>query len=950
MDEQLFSKRYGQITIIDLNNKNSSPTLIVQLTGLNKNILEIGTSTGYMSQIFKNQGSSVTGIEIDPEAGHVAQEYCDRMIIADVETLELDKTFEPGSFDVIVCGDVLEHLKNPESILKTIKKFLKPSGYLVVSLPNFCHGDVLLTIMNGDFRYTSVGLLDETHLRFFGLKNIFSLFARCGYGISDIQTTNLEIGKTELAINQNKIPPDLLNFIKSLPNSSVYQYIFKAHPSQDLTIQENDVIDFTQLFTDALVQTRHEIQSPLLQEISAQAREIQELSSRVDSVTRMNIEKDQHVMGLTNRVQSLEQTIFSMENSIVWQLTMKFHKNCIERVFPENTQRRKNFDQRLGRIRRRMSSGRKNSFRRNTLLTDVGNYLHRILDRKKILAHDTKKSPFYLKRFELTPEKIEEMREEIKQFAYLPRLSIITPVYNVDEKWLTSCIDSVLNQIYENWELCIVDDASTKNQVAETLTRYAGSDERIRVVFNKENRGISETTNHAINLATGEYIVFLDNDDVLSRIALFEIIKLLNVHRDADVIYSDEDKIDTFNELSEPFFKPDWSPEYFRGVMYVGHVLTVRKTIAEKIGLLDKRYDYVQDYEFMLRLSENSKNIFHIPKILYHWRKIRGSVASDTGSKGDVGSIQVEAVNAHLQRCKLPSTARKSHLPHRVIISPLPRIDFPLVSIIIPTKDNPELIRRCLQSIFDISSYPHFEVIVVDNNTTNEQAIDIINSFPVKKVDYKSSFNFSKINNFGAKFAAGDYLIFLNNDTCIHTKDWIENLLYYVEQPDIAAAGPLLKFPDNTVQHAGVVLGFRGTADHIMRNYPVDCDGYAGSLVCAREVSAVTAACMMVKKSLFDSVGGFNEYYSIIYQDVDLCLKFLSRGYRIIFNPQVIITHFECSTRDKNRYDLIDKNLLLDQWEEFIKKGDIYYNCNFDLNNYGPENRGYVLHIKEEIF
>ena len=755
LDEKLFSKRYGQITIIDLNNKNSSPTLIVQLTGLNKNILEIGTSTGYMSKIFKSQGSSVTGIEIDPEAGLVAQEYCERMIIADVETLELDKTFAPGSFDVIVCGDVLEHLKNPESILKNIKKFLKPSGYLVVSLPNFCHGDVLLNIMNGDFRYTSVGLLDETHLRFFGLKNIFSLFARCGYRISDIQTTNLEIGKTELAVSQDKIPSDLLNFIKSLPNSSVYQYIFKAHPSQDLTFQENDEIDFTQLFTDALVQTRHELQSPLLLEISAQAREIQELTSRVDSVTRLNIEKDQHVMDLTNRVQSLDQTIFSMENSIVWQLTMKFHQNFIERVFPKNTQRRKNFDQQLSRIRRRMRSGRKSSFRRNALLTDVGSYLHRIFDRKKILARDTKKSPFLLKRSELTPEKREEIRQEVKQFAYLPRLSIITPVYNVDEKWLISCIDSVLNQIYGNWELCIVDDAGTRKQIAETLRKYAGSDDRIHVVFNKENRGISETTNHAINLATGEYIVFLDNDDILSEIALFEIVKLLNKHRDADVIYSDEDKIDSVNELSEPFFKPDWSPEYFRGVMYVGHVLTVRKTIAEKVGLLDKRYDYVQDYEFMLRLSENSKKIFHIPKILYHWRKIRGSVASDTGSKGDVGSIQVQAVNAHLQRCKLPATAQKSHLPHRVIISPLPRSDFPLVSIIIPTKDNPELIRRCLQSIFDISTYPHFEVIVVDNNTTNQQAIDIINSFPVKKVDYKSRSIFQKLITSGPNCAAG---------------------------------------------------------------------------------------------------------------------------------------------------------------------------------------------------
>lgn len=954
MDEKLVSKRYGLTTIIDLNNKNSSPTLIVEFIGSNKKILEIGTSTGYISKILKEQGNRVTGIEIDHEAGLVAQEYCDRMIFGDIETLDLDTNLKPSSFNIIVLGDVLEHLKDPARILKRIRKFLEPGGYLVVSLPNFCHGDVLLSILYGDFRYTPVGLLDETHLRFFGLKNIYALFAECGYQISDIHTTNFDIGGTELAIDQKRIPRDLLNFITSLPNSNVYQFIFTAYPSENVNIPGTGEIDIARLFSESLIESRHEIQTPLLQELSARNQEIQEISTRLQFIARTLITKDQQLLELTNRVQSLENIISAIEASVVWQLTMKFHENFIERIFPQNTHRRKTFEQRLNRVRRNVSriitgNGR-NEFKKNILVTSIKKFFHPISDIKKTLVQRNKIPIFCLKRSGLSTEKIQEIREEIKQFSYLPKISIITPVYNVDEKLLKFCIDSVLEQVYENWELCLVDDASTKGQVIETLKKYAGSDDRIRIQYNEKNSGISETTNKAIKMANGEYIAFLDNDDLLSRIALFEIVKLLNKHPDADVIYSDEDKLSSDTQLCEPFFKPDWSPEYFRGVMYVGHFLTVRKTIAEKAGLLDKNFDFVQDYEFMLRLSETTNKIYHIPKILYHWRKITGSVASDTESKGDVGSIQIKAVNSHLQRLQLPAIALKSHFPHRVIISPIARSKFPLVSIIIPTKDNPELIKRCLQSIFETSTYPHFEVIVVDNNTTNEQAIDIINSYPVKKVDYKAPFNFSKINNFGSGFAAGEYMIFLNNDTAIHTKEWIENLLYYVEQPDVAAAGPLLIFPDNTVQHAGVILGFRGTADHIMRNFPVDCDGYAGSLICAREVSAITAACMMVKKSLFDAVGGFNENYSIIYQDVDLCLKFLTKGYRIIYNPRIIITHYECSTRDKNQYDLIDKNLLLDQWEDIIKKGDAYYNCNFDLTNYGPGNRGYILKIKEEIF
>ena len=961
MDEKLSSKRYGLNTIIDLNNKNSSPTLILEFIGFDKNVLEIGTSTGYISKILKERGNRVTGIEIDDEAGLVAQEYCDRMIIGDVETLDLDKNLEPASFNVIICGDVLEHLKNPANLLKKIRKFLKPGGYLVVSLPNFCHGDVLLNILSGDFRYTPVGLLDETHLRFFGMKNIFALFAECGYQISDIRTTNFDIGNTELAISQKRIPHDLLSFIRSLPNSNVYQFIFTAYPSENVKIPLIEEIDIINLFSESLVETRHEIQSPLLQvlsaknqEISAKNQEIQEITTRVQSMVQILNDKDKQLLELTNRIQSLEQIISAIETSIVWQLMTKFHQKVIERILPQNTQRRKNFDQRLTRLRsnvaRILTGNGRSEFKKNILLSPIIKYFNLLSDFKKTMVQHNKKTRFYLKRSEITPEKMQEIREEIKQFNYLPKLSIITPVYNVDQKWLKFCTDSVLQQIYENWEFCLVDDASTKKQVIETLKRYSGSDDRIRIGFNEKNLGISETTNKAIKMASGEYIVFLDNDDLLSKDALFEVVKLLNEHPDADVIYSDEDKLNSDEELCEPFFKPDWSPEYFRGVMYVGHLLTVRKTIAEKVGLLDKKFDFVQDYEFMLRISETTSKIYHIPKILYHWRKIKGSVASNVESKGDVGSIQVKAVNSHLQRLQLPAIAQKSHLPHRVIISPLQRSKFPLVSIIIPTKDNPELIKRCLKSIFETTTYPHFEVIIVDNNTTNEEAIDIINSYPVKKVDYQGTFNFSKINNFGSNYADGDYLIFLNNDTFIQSKDWIENLLYYVEQPDVAAAGPLLIFPDNTVQHAGVVLGFRGTADHIMRNYPFNCDGYAGSLICAREVSAVTAACMMVKKSLFDNVGGFNEYYSIIYQDVDLCLKFLTKGYRIIYNPRVMITHYECSTRDKNQYDLIDKNLLLDQWEEVIKNGDIYYNCNFDLTNYGIENRGYILNIKEEIY
>ena len=951
--EEHRSTRY-EPPAIDLKNKNSSHTLIVELTGENKNVLEVGTSTGYISRILKERGNTVTGIEIDPEAGEIAGQHCDSMIVGDIEKLDLDAYLAPSSFDVIIFGDVLEHLVSPEDVLKKVKKYLRPDGYLAVSLPNVCHGDVILNLLMGDFKYTSIGLLDATHLRFFGLRNIIDLFSRCGYSITGLHTTVFPVGGTEQRLDPGVVPEDLANFVKSLPNSSVYQYIFKASPSPTTpeAVEAVPAPDLDGLFRGAIAESIQAETKPLLEELSVHevrtvslAEQVEQLTEETQSLQGTISERDAQVASLdeqtrqqATQLMQLSSELASMKQSVVWQLLMKFHNGFVEKFLPLNTRRRNFYDLGLKGSRMLVREGPSKT---------ISEYKKYRAFRRGI--SDSCKPGLPLNRTVMTPEKIQELNEEIRQFSYLPTISIITPVYNVDEDYLKACINSVLDQVYQNWELCLVDDASSRRHVARILKEFEGFDERIRIAYNKNNCGIGETTNRAIQISTGEFIAFLDNDDVLARDALFEVVKHLNSHPDTDVLYSDEDKISPDGALCEPFFKPDWSPEYFRGVMYVGHLLTVRRTVAEEARLVNKQFDFVQDYEFMLRVSEKTDRIYHIPKILYHWRKTAGSVASDVGSKGDISSIQVRAVNAHLKRLNLPAEARSGPLPHRAVIVPGERSQYPLVSIIIPTKDRPDLIGRCLKSIFDTTTYPHFEVIVIDNGTTDEDAIRIIQSYPVMTVHYNDAFNFSKMNNYGVQFANGEYLIFLNNDTQIHTKDWIEQLLYYAEQPDVAAVGPLLLYPDNTVQHAGVVLGFRGTADHIMRHYLPEWDGYAGSLICAREVSAVTAACMMVKTRVFRDVGGFNEYYLVHYQDVDLCLKFLSESYRIIFTPRVAVTHYECATRGRQKYNYIDRYLLIDQWEKLLNR-DRYYNPNFDISVYDDQNTGYAVKILDEVY
>ncbi|MEN3371125.1 MAG: hypothetical protein V7609_3268 [Verrucomicrobiota bacterium] len=509
-----------------------------------------------------------------------------------------------------------------------------------------------------------------------------------------------------------------------------------------------------------------------------------------------------------------------------------------------------------------------------------------------------------------------------------PFISLVTPTYNSKPEWLAQAALSLLKQSFANWEWCIVDDGSDNVETRKLLELLSRVSPRVRVEF-AGKAGISAANNKALDLARGEYVCFLDHDDVLHPFALEATYEKIN--EAYDVIYSDEDKLDdATGELVEPFFKPDWSPEYFRGAMYVGHLLCVRRDLAAETRF-DPVFDGVQDFEFMLRLSEAEPRIGHIPRILYHWRKTPGSIAEKTDAKPQIGALQARAVNAHLERIRLPARAEQSELPHRLRILPTSREHYARVSIIIPTRDSPEILQRCLKSVFEKSSHPNFEVILMDNETTDERALALMKEYPVRRILFPNPFNFSCANNQGAVAATGELLVFLNNDTEVIAEDWLQHLAYYAEQPDVGAAGALLAYDDLTVQHAGVALGMRGTADHTMRRFPIDADGYAGTLACAREVSVVTGACLMIRKSVFEEIGGFNEHFFTAYQDVDVCLRLRARGLRVICTPRALLHHHEFVSRPNYYYDIIDRMLLLDQWEELIERGDPYYNPNLDL-------------------
>jgi len=522
-------------------------------------------------------------------------------------------------------------------------------------------------------------------------------------------------------------------------------------------------------------------------------------------------------------------------------------------------------------------------------------------------------------------------RQAIARFSSRPRISFLMPVYNTPARFLERVVASVRAQLYEDWELCVCGDGCTDPSTIDALRSLAASDRRIRMALVPVNRGIAAATNTALHDATGDYVALLDSDDELTPDALYRMVELLNEDPSIDVAYSDEDKVDPDGWLSEPFHKPDWSPHFFRGVMYVGHLLLARRSLVLDVGGFDPRFEKVQDYELMLRLSERTDRIRHLPRILYHWRKIPGSLAFGSTQKASIGDLQVAAVNSHLQRRAIAGVARPhGHLPHRATIDPLPRSDRPKISILIPSKDAPEYIGPCLDSIFTRTSYPNFEVIVVDNGTTDARALEILGRHPVERIMYDGAFNFARANNIAARAATGEHLVLLNNDTEVVTPDWLQRLLFHLELPDVACVGPLLTYPNGAVQHAGVILGLRGTADHVMRHFPSDADGYFGSLACSREVSAVTAACMVVRRSEYLAHQGLREEFRTIYQDLDFCLRLRAQGRRILFTPDVVLVHHESVSRG-DAYDGFDRALILNLWGETIRAGDPYYNRNLTL-------------------
>lgn len=554
-----------------------------------------------------------------------------------------------------------------------------------------------------------------------------------------------------------------------------------------------------------------------------------------------------------------------------------------------------------------------------------------------------KEYPKWIKYTQYSLKDFQLKKDKIKSFKLKPLVSIIFPVYNVDEKWLRLAIDSVIKQIYENWELCAVDDASTVHHIKPVLEEYKNKDPRIKVHYSKVNEHISGASNKALKMAKGEFIFLMDNDDEIEPNTIYEFIRVLNEKNgEIDFAYPDEDQITIDGERVNPIFKPDWSPETILSMMYATRGF-FRTSIVRKIGGFRKGFEGSQDYDLVLRFTERTTNdrIYHIPQILYHWRRVPGSTAEGYAAKPYAKIASRKALKDAIKRRGMDAdlvdglTLPSFHIKRKIRNNPK-------VSIIIPTKDLVDYVKRCIDSIEKktITNGFLYEIILVDNNSEKAESLKYFDEIAKKHkvLKYPKAFNYSAINNFAVDNSDGDYLLFLNNDTEVINENWLYEMLQIAQEDGIGIVGAKLLFPNNTIQHAGVYIHKDGIGGHIFRGFNSHSPGYMGRIQLTSNVSAVTGACMMIKRDIFEKVGRFDqEHLPVAFNDVDLCLKVMQAGYRNVYTPFAVLYHYESTSRGPE--DTPEKiarfnkewQYMFGKWNQYLKQ-DKYWNPNLVLS------------------
>lgn len=643
-------------------------------------------------------------------------------------------------------------------------------------------------------------------------------------------------------------------------------------------------------------------------------RRLAQAKRRIDKLQAALKERDQSVADAHRQLQE----IFA---SFGWRLLLRWN-GFRNRWLPLGSRPRKVFD---------------------TIFHGAIKLRRRLMRLTSLLRSSRIESPGYDRWITLHEPGLDELTEQRStRFPHEPCISVIVPTFNTPLAYLDAMIESVRQQTYGNWELCLADGNSRNPEVAKRLRQYSEQDPRVRVTFLPENLGIVGNTNAALELARGEFVAFLDHDDTLAPFALHEIVRAANKTDDADLIYSDEDKLDPAGKRRfQPYFKPDWSPDLLRSSNYICHLTVYRTELLHRLGGLREGFEGAQDHDLVLRASEQARRIVHVPKILYHWRSGHQSIAGDQAAKLYAYEAGVRAVGDHLRRLNLDGQAAQGPVlgTYKVTYRLKKK---PLISIIIPNRDEPRSLKQCLASI-ERSSYRNVELLIVENQSKLRETFrcyaELEQQKNVRLLTWDQSFNYAAANNFAATEAKGDVLLFLNNDVQAINPDWLERMVEHALRPEVGAVGAKLYYPDGSIQHAGVILGIGGVGGHWHLYKARTEPGYFSRLVTIQNFSAVTGACLMMRRNVFRKLGGFDERFVLAFNDVDLCVRARRKGYLVVWTPFAELYHHESKTRglDDTPEKLARFNreltIFLKKWPRTLERGDPYYSPNLSLNH-----------------
>ncbi len=935
----------------------------------NQRILELGCSSGFMSKYFHQElACTIVGVELDRDAARQAEAYCEKVIVADLDNDTWLAEIEGQTFDVVLCADVLEHLKNPVALLASLKPFLHDESRVLASVPNVAHASIRLELLVGHFDYESLGLLDETHLHFYTRDGLIAMLMQAGYVCVDISYSIQDLADEAINHYLDKMGLNASNLTRELlhaPDAVAYQFIIEALPAKAELVQHvpQPLIPKPLVHSGAYYSEKEEkiaglsLQADILEQnldiLEKENKRLKEqaslLKAQFKGEQEHNENRKKEILDWRLTTSSIDQALFDITDKLNFERekTGKLSAQALDlqkevSLLSSDNHRLENVLSRVhSKASYRVVRGLKNTTRkitgRNKEKQDES------LESQQNLAHNY--DAWIAEYGEVTEKELDDYKSEIANWIDPPKIAILMPVYNPDKSCLVNAIESVLTQVYTNFELCIADDASSESYVHDVLKSYADKDSRIKVKFRDKNGHISVASNSALELVEADYVALMDHDDLLTPDALYWMVKTIYQYPDVQLIYSDEDKMDLQGKRFAPYFKPDWNPELFLSHNFICHLGVYKTEKVRALGGFNSAFDGAQDYDLALRFVEqvSVNQIVHIPRILYHWRAVEGSTANGVHEKPYAESAIAKAVKSALQRRNRSAEVLAHSQLHGAlrVRYQLPDL-LPLVSIIIPTRNGFDLLRRCVESIFDKTKYSNYELIIIDNGSDDLVAGRYLQKLQDEEkatiIRDDSPFNYAALNNKAVAQANGEVIALLNNDLEVINKDWLDEMVSYVIHPEVGVVGAKLYYPDDTIQHAGVIVGLGGVAGHSHKHFPRDHAGYCGRLLLSQNLSAVTAACLVVRKEVFDAVGGLDEKnLAVAFNDVDLCLRIKEHGYYNVWTPYAEMYHYESASRgyedtpEKQARFNKEVNYMKQRWGEGLLV-DPAYNPNLTLD------------------